>query len=1304
MNHVLLVPMHLDALWLTTDLSVVEAKVDFSRLPYWDGTREVNPDVANISEELLARPFEDRGLQLRAGVHLHWALPDALTRGAIAENNTTFPAVPNRWLVTRSRQEQGKERLERQWIVESDYLYPADAGAVSGSITIPFPAEKDHPPFRYLGRKMPFSAWTEATAEAATGKYLGALGYQLTAVGYQHKATYLLPGLPVYADSRLWSMATESGRGYAEPTFAAFYPNCQSVFGFHDAAPPATLRDVQYDVMGWYSDPTQDCLRAIETLIQERAKITKQAALQEVYQWDVTEGAMPDTTVCYARLTVKKDTPPSCVRPDKAVTIAVGNTSTQALSAYMAQTLAPALHITPSRLEEQLEALHLAARLGARTLDVGAKFAEARHERGFTAVPAGTLWGINQVSANTDRTDAAEDSPQETLPDELAHLLNSLNLLQMAYDQAGHVLESMQKQLFADWYKYMLSAYPPDDTRDNYPDIDEVRYFIEKNDLLPITRQQGKRQVLQSQCRRLHARVTTKVKEYRERTKRPYALQPRPAPRYWQPHEPVLLIADAEIAPTTRHGQDGRLHPEGLLTCHVQSVNEADFKKQLAALRDIIGTLQPKLGEAAIGWHPWTEQPWHPFILEWRVEISPLHARNNLDKTTRDYAPEFITSNYQLGEDAVDLVLKPGQVAIAKAASTFTGSSILTPHAKLQLQERIKAFLAKRLLKKYFDTQHIPEQDRTDDYFEKHVAEIKTWYNTKKTDQTIADPVVDTMLQVAEVIDKPDFHVLAQSLNGFNEALLMCRQTLQLPIADPLGFEEAQAFTRAVHTAVGQSNLSAPQPHNDFHPIRTGVLKMHKLRVVDTFGRVQNLTLQDDRVMATELMTTPANPPLVFLPPRLAQPARLNFRWLAAERGASAASDEPEMNAHPATTPVCGWLLPNHLDNSLMVYDNTGQALGSISARERQWIPAPGTSILPNEQWNVHLRTLVTHLLHVPDPAGQAPTFLEDFVSGIEIALARIDPANFAQHEALALLMGRPMAVVRAIVNLELRGQPAIVQDWNVFRTDIERDLRAELTQPDRRLNQPAQRDTDAVGKVRFPIRLGDGRQLNDGLVGYWKEQWSADDETYVYQEGRFYVHACDRAEVCTMDLSTLARDDAQKQQIAAVLGGVGTIVTKHDFLRLAEGDALWTWLCAQGVLRQVERNPYIHYAADTPDLAQALDDPPQKLTMLVDPRGVVHATCGILPTKALGIPPDQYARALQTLAITFLAAPILTGVGDKVCLPLPTEPGYTWSWLEKQHGAWSERAPIGPVSLEATFAEAQAIREGWLKLTKTQE
>jgi hypothetical protein len=121
---VLMVPIHLDALCLKSDRSVVETMADFSRLPYFNGGCDVNPDVANLSEEILSQPFQDRSLQLKAGIHLHWALPDALTRGVQQKKNPVdqddeksivFPQVPNRWLVTRTEATQRKH-----WIVESD--------------------------------------------------------------------------------------------------------------------------------------------------------------------------------------------------------------------------------------------------------------------------------------------------------------------------------------------------------------------------------------------------------------------------------------------------------------------------------------------------------------------------------------------------------------------------------------------------------------------------------------------------------------------------------------------------------------------------------------------------------------------------------------------------------------------------------------------------------------------------------------------------------------------------------------------------------------------------------------------------------------------------------------------------------------------------------------------------------------------------------------------------------------------------------------------------------------------------------
>src|ERR1051326_1453131 len=229
MGNTLLVPIRADALSLASDQPVLEAMADFSRLPYNDGERDVSADTANISEDIVSQPFQDQNLYLKAGIHLHWSLPDTLTRGAHDVTGTNFPSVPNRWLVTRSRSvDGGAPAVEKQWVVESDYLYPDGEGDSSGSVSYPYvpdPAKGETRPFRYLGRTMPVAAWTAGDPRA---EYLT----QLTAVGY------------------------------GESSFAAFYPNCHSVFGFHDdeygGSPPAGLR---YDVFGWHADAGTDFLK-----------------------------------------------------------------------------------------------------------------------------------------------------------------------------------------------------------------------------------------------------------------------------------------------------------------------------------------------------------------------------------------------------------------------------------------------------------------------------------------------------------------------------------------------------------------------------------------------------------------------------------------------------------------------------------------------------------------------------------------------------------------------------------------------------------------------------------------------------------------------------------------------------------------------------------------------------------------------------------------------------------------------------------------------------------------------------------
>ena len=94
---------------------------------------------------------------LETGVHLHWAMPDALTRADTTSGRMTFPPLPNRWLVTRIA---GHAESARHWIVESDTLSTASPfGKRKPAPTVPVAAAQD---FRYLGGRKDFSAaWQE---------------------------------------------------------------------------------------------------------------------------------------------------------------------------------------------------------------------------------------------------------------------------------------------------------------------------------------------------------------------------------------------------------------------------------------------------------------------------------------------------------------------------------------------------------------------------------------------------------------------------------------------------------------------------------------------------------------------------------------------------------------------------------------------------------------------------------------------------------------------------------------------------------------------------------------------------------------------------------------------------------------------------------------------------------------------------------------------------------------------------------------------------------------------------------------
>jgi hypothetical protein len=67
---------------------------------------------------------------------------------------------------------------------------------------------------------------------------------------------------------------------------------------------------------------------------------------------------------------------------------------------------------------------------------------------------------------------------------------------------------------------------------------------------------------------------------------------------------------------------------------------------------------------------------------------------------------------------------------------------------------------------------------------------------------------------------------------------------------------------------------------------------------------------------------------------------------------------------------------------------------------------------------------------------------------------------------------------------------------------------------------------------------------------------------------------------------------------------------------------------------------------------------------------------------------------------VTFLAAPLLTEPG-RVNIPLPAEPGYAWSWVQRDGSQWTEITTTPMVPRQAVldaFADGDQV---WLALVQ---
>lgn len=1206
------------------------------------------------------------------GVHLHWALPDGLTKGvgararddlplaagvdAAAEQpeqrsteRTTYRPIPDRWLVARvvAGATGSSPRTAAAWVIE---------GALD-------PAQR---------RVTPLAQWTENRSDAPATP--------ITAVG---------PG---------------------DPTFAVYYDNVRNLLGFHDPLDGVARGPLTYLVSGWYSEVDRDPLHAPRTerawyaaldalgwtipgataRVDEAARRAEKArtelGLNEVVKdarpvFEVVDAtpaapakgttkptAAKETTVHmgsgaakFSRnadsrqskkgmyLAAKQryfelywprqllchgavydvawngrgggfDVPSAGVPAAGSVSVALGNSGAQALAALVASRDG-----TPG-LERTLAAFHHGS-LSDLALESGIMRLESTlHAEDFTSRPGGFVVAEIEQGDMFPPASGSENSPRP--PGRSAK-----------FDVFDKTQLGVQKKFFSVGLELGQVAERVSSSGGGNGRRDEDGGTPSRAPAPPGSAPAGA------------PRRTETVR--------------RAMPRWYEPRDPVVLVSEGRRS--YKHGEDGRFDENGKLTCRITgetitsiavhaATNDDGVTQRTAGLVEVRGndltTSDFKSGQipvecgallyetvlqdptivevarnvivtkaradgalrrtgtkmvtpARAGQHYAVEQSllYAPFLND-DIDVQSLAATSNITGMVpskvgfqlwrRPWTP--LEASWEVawypspnGEqdwelDETDFRLRRDvDAGVAAPARTFTGRTLLTPAVARTMEKRLRKFLA--------DEQASVQDDAT--------------------------PSQEADL-AAVAADFAKLDVLATSFGGLHLALMGRRSKPGLSAnPDPNAWEAIDDATA-------------------LWLMRAGHFRLTKLRVIDTFGQFHDVaaTRLATPVLAEDMRST-AGAAFMQMPPRTGESSRLMFRLL------DAGDDSRE--ATRDHSPVCGWVVPDHLDEALELMDGAGASLGQLQSSEDgrtlEWQGVPGQQDplgAPPTLAQPQVAGFVNGLLQwgLRDPAlaaGTNPpseTALSALLRMIDATLWSCDPVGRAGNEHLSVIIGHPLAIVRAELRLEVEYDADPRAMYEAARTELER--------------------------TAFPVRLGELLALDDGLMGYFIN----DDFS------RFYpVHE---------SLAPQARPSGPNQGFlgsAAATPDMSPVPVEHPY---------------------IDRAPLVHIR------------PGQRvmLTLLLDPRGAVHVTSGIVPRKKIELMREHVAPALDAMSLTFRVGPVLVDP-ETIRMPLPAEIKGGWSWVRKVNVTTWQEDPVVKATQDALLPDVPALlSEGWLKVS----
>jgi Protein of unknown function (DUF3892) len=217
------------------------------------------------------------------------------------------------------------------------------------------------------------------------------------------------------------------------------------------------------------------------------------------------------------------------------------------------------------------------------------------------------------------------------------------------------------------------------------------------------------------------------------------------------------------------------------------------------------------------------------------------------------------------------------------------------------------------------------------------------------------------------------------------------------------------------------------------NPIRAGLVTLVRARLVDGFGQYLYLAgssatapadLGQVRIGAAEVVD--GQPGVMVMVPRFNAPARVMLRYT------NAGGDRQD--ASTSISPVCGFIVPSPIDGSIEFFGADGAALGRLRpdpVRGTVWEEDPGqpaslgakpSAGIPNPFLGAFADGLLAFdSAQAATGTPPAQTALAALALLTDETRFTVDPGGSAGDEHLALLLGRPIAVLRAGVKIDVQ-------------------------------------------------------------------------------------------------------------------------------------------------------------------------------------------------------------------------------------------------------------------------------------------